>query len=1191
MSQKDATSGNVSELQDYAALKKLAAALWQEESAYHGAAVLVGAGFSRCGGRSGTADARLPLWHDLSRVLASELKTSSGSDPLRLAEEYCAYFGRQALYDLVTKEVNDLSWTPGNLHEILLELPWSEVLTTNWDTLLERASREVHQPSYSLVSKQQDLSSVRSPRIVKLHGTINVSDDLIFTSEDYRRYPQKYAAFVNFARQVFIENELCLVGFSGEDPNFLQWAGWVRDHLAANSRRIYLAGALNLTAAKRKYLESINVAPIDLGGLVDDYDDPDERHAVATEKFLSALLYLRPKPAWEWRPRSVHRQTLGIAEIASERAAPERYANDIEQQVLILEEDRNSYPGWLICPEAQKWELQNQTVDPYPNPRSLAAMGSNVRARLLYEIAWRQRVTLQATPMWLINAFLEICDPSQPCALTKKQQMEVALLVLKNTRWCDAEENEYIPERMIEILHDNKKYWAESDNEVHYHQALVARDSFQFEVLEKLVETIEESDSVWKIRKASLLTELGSYERGERLVAEGYKQLLGQSRADPSSIFITSRLAYADWLLRGIRALRPGRLQSAFPAKYESTNCSPVSHLETLQRDLLKEIERQEGSKRIEPMFEPGRYKDKSKDLTFNNTLHPLLLMDAISAVGGLPLSWRNYSFLADLAARMAQLDSVDNVQKHALAIRSASHDQAEVLKTTFSRTAVARLHPDYVQGLVKQCREAIDYWRVRLSSDQTQLRGYAMERVRVFCEVLARLSVRLLPQEAKRIFRFGVELGSNPQFRHVWLISSLRSLIRNALESVPKSEQTELLLDVLSFPLSREIGLEPSEQWPNPVVECPGQRIENFAIDRRIGEIIDAIEPCSPGSADPLLRLLPLLEANFLNEGERDRISSIVWRGEPDVLPELGLLKYVCLLLPGGDSDRVKSMVRQYLFEASGDQLFNSSRLMDIANAARAESVAELPSEAQADDYFQRLVAWRKPESDAFAGSLLERDNSQLGEDIGKALALSVVPAMGAGSLSEENFSLLESFHSEVGSKEVIAAFSCFAAKDPRFAVRVEALIGRQIREKNGNGPACASHAILCWRKASSGPEVERLVSRLIMQLSVNQSACAAALVWTGHELYKGGYLIDHDVEVLLEAVPVIFEASEYHSVSPTSREAAVVSLVKAACVRLAAEAVARGQDPDGCLRKVLDQGKLDALPEVRFADRSGGG
>ena len=105
--------------------------------------------------------------------------SSNSSDPLRLAEEYNAYFGKQALNDLIKKEINDSAWIPGELHKSLLELPWSEVLTTNWDTLLERASEEIHQPVYSIVSKQEDLSSARSPRIVKLHGTIDVTKDLI----------------------------------------------------------------------------------------------------------------------------------------------------------------------------------------------------------------------------------------------------------------------------------------------------------------------------------------------------------------------------------------------------------------------------------------------------------------------------------------------------------------------------------------------------------------------------------------------------------------------------------------------------------------------------------------------------------------------------------------------------------------------------------------------------------------------------------------------------------------------------------------------------------------------------------------------------------------------------------------------------------------------------------------------------
>lgn len=205
---------NIKNISDYAFLEKLASALWQQENTYQGAAIIVGAGFSRCAAISGDPDKKTPLWGDLSKQINQSLK-SDASDPLRLAEEYNAYFGKQALHDLLKKEVKDSAWTPGVLHEKLLKFPWSEVLTTNWDTLLERATENIHHPVYSVVEKQENLASTSSPRITKLHGTVNITD-LIFTQEEYRTYPIKYAAFVNFTRQVFIENELCLLGFSGD---------------------------------------------------------------------------------------------------------------------------------------------------------------------------------------------------------------------------------------------------------------------------------------------------------------------------------------------------------------------------------------------------------------------------------------------------------------------------------------------------------------------------------------------------------------------------------------------------------------------------------------------------------------------------------------------------------------------------------------------------------------------------------------------------------------------------------------------------------------------------------------------------------------------------------------------------------------------------------------------------------------
>jgi len=80
---------DISTLPDYAALKKLASALWQQDSSFHGAAVMVGAGFSRSAASTGDTTKKLPIWSDFSKVLTTELSSSS-TDPLRLAEEYCA---------------------------------------------------------------------------------------------------------------------------------------------------------------------------------------------------------------------------------------------------------------------------------------------------------------------------------------------------------------------------------------------------------------------------------------------------------------------------------------------------------------------------------------------------------------------------------------------------------------------------------------------------------------------------------------------------------------------------------------------------------------------------------------------------------------------------------------------------------------------------------------------------------------------------------------------------------------------------------------------------------------------------------------------------------------------------------------------------------------------------------------------
>ena len=315
--------------------------------------------------------------------------------------------------DLIEQTVNDPAWIPSDLYGSLLKLPWTEVLTTNWDTLLERAASDIYKPIYSIVNKPEDLSSSRSPRIVKLHGTVQISHNLIFTQEDYRQYPKTHAAFVNLARQIFIENEFCLLGFSGDDPNFLQWVGWVRDHLASHARRIYLVGALDLSPAKRKYLESINVAPIDLSSLVKHLDNHDQRHREATKMFLNALQILKPKDSWDWEPTSITRKTIPENEIGKVHKEHSYAAALLETQLDQLVKDRESYPVWLVCPSNIRWSLQNQITDPFPNSKNLAEMKPDLRSRMLYEIVWRNTITFSVDAIHLAEELLEICDPSQ----------------------------------------------------------------------------------------------------------------------------------------------------------------------------------------------------------------------------------------------------------------------------------------------------------------------------------------------------------------------------------------------------------------------------------------------------------------------------------------------------------------------------------------------------------------------------------------------------------------------------------------------------------------------------------------------------------------------------------------------------------------------------------------------------------
>jgi len=410
----------------------------------HGqASVMVGAGFSRNAQKITPDGPDFPLWWELGEEMYKALnpgkKVNSSIDSLKLATEYEASFGREALNQFLTQIIPDAQHSPDRLHELLMSLPWSDIYTTNYDTLLERTRQKIHDKKYDIIYSSADIPGKEKPRIVKLHGSFPSHRPFIFTEEDYRTYPQKFAPFVNMVQQSIMENIFCLIGFSGDDPNFLNWIGWVRDNLGESMPAIYLCGLLDLSDSQKHTLRQKKIITVDISPLFpkEKWIDGAERHAKGLEWFLLNLMYGEPVDVsqWgidakmpksksaKWKPSSALPQIPDDSDItiASTSNQPNQLIfssfseSSLEAKLAELDklykywkEERYSYPGWVICPEVNRKNLWRQTKNWVDDIFTLIKdIGYDDQSLvLLYELNWR----LEKCLFPLFEEWIEVID-------------------------------------------------------------------------------------------------------------------------------------------------------------------------------------------------------------------------------------------------------------------------------------------------------------------------------------------------------------------------------------------------------------------------------------------------------------------------------------------------------------------------------------------------------------------------------------------------------------------------------------------------------------------------------------------------------------------------------------------------------------------------------------------------------------
>ena len=472
----------------------------------------VGAGFSKNAEMDDTT--RMKDWFELADDFYETLYGEKPSEQdvryknvLRLASQVEASKGRGALESLLQNSLPDERVYPGRLHIDLMKLPWSDVFTTNYDTLLEKAFIEADR-YYHKVTNKETLLYAPHPRLVKLHGSFPDIRPFIITEEDYRTYPHRFPEFVSTVRQSLVENVLCLVGFSGDDPNFLNWIGWLRDVMGVQASPVYqITYNIQLHDSNIHLSHDLGLDIINLADIKDIKGFPE-----ALDFFLT-YVGKEYKTKWSGRINSNNRSE----------------SSDIDALMTEMRQVRESYPGWIVLPISHMGEFSDTKEEiPFWSNKYSECIDISKRIEFLYEINWRIETALGSFDIdWYLQALEELSlEDTEVLAKAIYQKLFWLKISLLNSYRIKRKDENYgqllswIENYTPELIYEQKRLLT-------YIKCLYAISKLDYSNVQQFVNNwdLRSLDYQGHLWKAGILIEIGQLRESEVLLRDLLKSV------------------------------------------------------------------------------------------------------------------------------------------------------------------------------------------------------------------------------------------------------------------------------------------------------------------------------------------------------------------------------------------------------------------------------------------------------------------------------------------------------------------------------------------------------------------------------------------------------------------------------------------------------------------------------------------
>jgi hypothetical protein len=781
-----------------------------------------------------------------------------------------------------------------------------------------------------------------------------------------------------------LENSFVLIGFSGDDPNFLAWTGWIRDELGGNHAPIYLVGHLCLDSAERSLLAHRRVTPIDLSPVFAGIQPPNGVHAGSIEWFLNSLSAGRPARPEKWpeldqgslsapvsHPPIVDAGVVVPDAVDGLRIPPGPLdAKTVANVIARWRFERQHYPGWLVAPEQKRTRLWRETrvwIEPLTN---FAAAQPVADCILLFrEVNWRLETSMVPfCTEWAAlfqKALDELFDsltrgvsvaPAPDALATERTSnseladawLEVAFGLLRDARESyDASRWHELKGKIDKVVQQRCQY---SDRN-HYETALWAMWNVERERAKAIISHWQPSphSPLAVMRKAGLLAELDEVGEARTILRTALLKIRRALRTQGQNIEILSLEGWCTFLLFVVESSldftkRSGVLNEFWERweELKAWDCSPWTHTEYLEEALSAPPPQvQEFAEEIHG-FDPGQ-------VTFSthwggDDIRPFLPGFACIRLyeqAGVPIRLPMVNFGGDALKNACRwVSRFTGFWSPALLIRAGK--VGDLTRGDFlSRAQVYVMDPALAKRLYTWCLQILQ--RELASLTGLVAMGSAQESIlEVLPEVLSRLAFKVDAAELRRTFPLVLYLHNKPGIRsHIRLHNCCDLWFQRLFHAANDDLLLEWLSDLLRGSLPGEgarghaLG---SDAWPDPMRHFQNVRV---AAAKEIGpdllaKVRDATdwlltraasEP-SEGIRRAIGRLICVYQydARLMSTEQQRQLGELLWsRRASNGLPDLpGFLVFGFLNLPAPATIDITSIIKNYILTLTSHGAFS---------------------------------------------------------------------------------------------------------------------------------------------------------------------------------------------------------------------------------------------------------------------------